>query len=64
VGKWALNPQTRMNTGFQPGHFHFKSGQKVGFWPLFWAKNQKIVRTIFKNLPNFSKNLKSPLCKN
>lgn len=36
-----------------------KSGQKVGKWPEIWPE---IVRTLFKTLPNFSKNLKSPLC--
>ena len=34
---------------------------KVGKKPTYLGKNPKIVRTIFKNLPNFSKNLKSPL---
>lgn len=35
VGKWAKSPQTRMNTGFFKANFDFKSGQKVGKWPLF-----------------------------
>ena len=27
MGIWPIVPQTRMYTGFQRGHFHFKSGQ-------------------------------------
>jgi hypothetical protein len=60
VGKWALNPQTRMNTGFQRGHFHFKSGQKVGFWPFIWAKNPKIRPNNLQKSTQFFEKLKKP----
>jgi hypothetical protein len=64
VGKWAKNPQTRINTGFFVAKSVFKSGQKVGKWPLFSTKNARTIKKLSKNPPNFSQNSKSPLCKN
>lgn len=41
MGKWADDPQTRMNTHFLLAKSIFKSGQKVGKWPLFICTGQK-----------------------
>jgi hypothetical protein len=39
VGKWALNPQTRINTGFFVAKSTFKSGQKAHLFGQKWAKS-------------------------
>jgi len=41
VGKWAENPQIRMNTGFQRGHFLKKKWAESGQMATFLTKKAK-----------------------
>lgn len=41
MGKWPESPQTRVIAGFLLAKSVFKSGQKVGKWPLLFIAGQK-----------------------
>jgi len=55
VGFWPKGPQTLENQRFFVAIFVFKSGQKVGFWPIFAQNSGSSLPKITTQKPIWSK---------